>query len=367
MKCSGKDRAMILIFVLLTCVPFLVWPLLQPALEGENTENRNLTEAPDFSLAEMADYPAKFETWLNDHMPFRSRLIQVNNAMKYHLFHVSSNENVIIGKDGWLFYAAESSPEFFNGRKRYTEEQLSLMVDNISRFSDYMKQQGIPLFLFIAPNKERVYSEYMPERYGAVAEDCALNQVLTAIRERTDVPAVCPLDAILEAKVQYPDRLSYHKTDTHWNPWGAYLGVRELLKEMRIPFDESVVWTNVIPDEPGDLANMLNLAGWIDPGTRCFAAGFELPSTIPMESDFFGTLHYVAPDAKQGRLLMYRDSFCTAMAPVLAHVFSETKMVHYQSVTPELIEAEKPDYVVVELVERTMDILLDTAKWFPAE
>lgn len=366
MKHSAKDLSLILIFTLLTCLPFLVWPLLQPALEGENTENRNLTEAPAFSLQTVSEYPAAFEGYLNDHMPFRSLMIQGNNALKYHVFHTSSNDNVIIGKNGWLFYAAENSPAFYNGLKRYTEEQLALMADNLIRFRDYLAEREIQLLVMIAPNKERVYAEYLPDSFGPPAEDCALNQVLTVLRERTDIPVVCPLDAILAAKEQYPERLTYHPTDTHWNSWGAYLGIREMMSGLELPFEEENIQVEVVPDEPGDLANMLNLAGLIQPGTSCNVSGYEEATTAVTEYDFFGAIRFAAPDAFNiGKLLMYRDSFCTAMAPILGHLFTESCMMHYHSVTPDLVETEKPDYVVVELVERSMDILLDLSAWFP--
>ncbi len=136
---------------------------------------------------------------------------------------------------------------------------------------------------------------------------------------------------------------------------------------MGLPLREDAICVEEVPDDPGDLANMLNLAGLIDPGPACSVTGYENPTTALTEYDFFGAIRFTAPDAESGKLLMYRDSFCSAMAPILGHLFSESCMMHYRGITPDLVEAEKPDYVVVERVERSLDTLLDMSAWYPAE
>lgn len=77
-----------------------------------------------------------------------------------------------------------------------------------------------------------------------------------------------------------------------------------------------------------------------------------------MESDFYGHWCYESPNAKNGRILIHRDSFCSAMAQYVKEAFQFSDMVHQDGFTNDLIEKDKPDYYVFEIVERNLDILL---------
>ena len=367
MKYHVKSWLAIVLFLVMTVLPCLIWPLVQPGLAGENTENRNLSEAPALTWEGLSEWPSAFEAYLDDHLPFRSFLIRWNSAVRYYGFHSSVNENVALGKDGWLFYTAESVPAFNNGEKRYSEDELALIAANMQGLKDALEARGIPFVLMIAPNKERMYAEYLPDEWGPPAQDCALFQVTAALEERTDVKVVCPYETLMNAQAEYPDRLVYHKTDTHWNDWGAYLGVQDLLRRLYVSLDEENVVVTVQKDTPGDLADMLNLSAFIDPGETCVVSGYETPGTECTEYDFFGAIRFVSPSMDTGKLLMSRDSFCSAMAPVLGQAFSESCLVHVQGFTPDLIDTEQPDIFVLELVERSLDLLLDASHWMPVE
>ncbi|MNN72234.1 hypothetical protein D3C81_1882500 [compost metagenome] len=56
------------------------------------------------------------------------------------------------------------------------------------------------------------------------------------------------------------------------------------------------------------------------------------------------------------RVLWLRDSFGSAISPLMAATFSETLQIHHQWTNPkviaELVEKFKPDLVVVTIVER---------------
>ena len=359
MKQSRKAVTAVALFVALTCLPCLIWPLFSARLEGENTENRNLSELPALTLSGLSDYPAALENYFNDHLPFRRQLIQANSALRYYGFASSMSDKVALGRDGWLFYTAESSPGFYNGQKRYTEEELNRIVYNMQTLKDDLEARGTRFVLFIPPNKERMYAEYLPASFGERADDCALFQVTAALEERSTVRVVCPYETLIIAEGEEPDRLLYHKTDTHWNDWGAYLGVKDLLRALYVPWDESGLRVETVPDQPGDLADMLNLAGLLDPGSTCTVSGYERADTVLQDYDFFGDIRFICPSREaEGKLLMCRDSFCSAMAPVLGHAFSETVLTHLQAFTRDKIDPEKPDIFVLELVERNLDFLL---------
>ena len=53
-----------------------------------------------------------------------------------------------------------------------------------------------------------------------------------------------------------------------------------------------------------------------------------------------------------GKMVMFRDSYATALMKFLSHSFGRTVFVWQQNWDKGFIEREKPDIVILELVER---------------
>ena len=84
------------------CIP-VIWMIAGKYMDDENYENRSIAERPVFSLDTIEDYPAAYETYYNDHLPFRNQLIQLNSRIEYYIFQHSSNQSVIKGKESFVF------------------------------------------------------------------------------------------------------------------------------------------------------------------------------------------------------------------------------------------------------------------------
>ena len=52
---------------------------------------------------------------------------------------------------------------------------------------------------------------------------------------------------------------------------------------------------------------------------------------------------------------MFRDSFSTALVPLLSESFDRSVYVWDDKIDPEIVEREKPDIVVWEVAERLLD------------
>lgn len=152
----------------------------------------------------------------------------------------------------------------------------------------------------------------------------------------------------------------YHKTDTHWNDLGAYYAVQEMLDALNVPFpvEENAVTIEKREDTPGDMAGLLNLKRLIEPGETYVVSGYQAEDEETIESSFFGHIRCRAPSRTAGKILVARDSFCSAMIPVIRSVFTESDMVHHRAFDNALIDEEHPDYFVYEVVERQLTKLL---------
>ena len=349
-------------FVMTVCV-YPVWILIGGTQGADNAENRNMAELPSLSKETISSFPAEMEEYINDHLPFRSRLIEWNSILDYFLFHTSSNEKVILGTDGWMYYTVKDSIGFYTGRKQYTQEQLETIAQNMQKTKDDLEAEGIRFALFIAPDKEQVYPEYLPAYYKKLAaahrpQQTALEQVLAYLEQNTDIEVICPLQTLQSYKDTHPEQTIYHLMDTHWNDLGAWLGVCDLMEALQIPIKRDVDIEKT-EDKMADLAGMLALHHVLKFGDEYKVKGYQHPDTELLESVFYGDFHYVSPSCNTGKLLVCRDSFCSAMAPVLGECFTESIMVHKNAFKNTRIEEEQPDIFVYEVVERSLDDLLE--------
>lgn len=300
-----------------------------------------MAEKPVFSFEKMEDYPKAYEEYYNDHLPFRDQLIKLYNSLLYYGLHTSSHENVIAGKDGWLFYKSPTdgtTMECYTGSVLFSAEELGRMVDNLTYTRDRLAEQGIEFVVFVAPNKERVYSEYMPDYYGEQAEECMLSQALAHLREHTDIRIVYPYEELMTYKQAHPEQLLYYKTDSHWNEIGGYIGAKALLEELGIetpPLEQYEI--KATADHVGDLAGMLNAIGLVEEGFY---------TNVSVKTD------EASRQKSEKRILMRRDSFGAAMSPYLTANLSEAELAHYSYFKPEQIWEQKPDVFVIQIVER---------------
>lgn len=90
-------------FCIIIWKPVCQLVFLKNSVDTQNYENREVTEMPKISLEEYAQFPQQYETYFNDNIPWRNQLISLNSGLDLFAFRDSSNENVLIGKDGWLF------------------------------------------------------------------------------------------------------------------------------------------------------------------------------------------------------------------------------------------------------------------------
>jgi hypothetical protein len=77
--------------------------------------------------------------------------------------------------------------------------------------------------------------------------------------------------------------------------------------------------------------------------------------TVPNNAFGFPSTRYVGPGTK--KLLFIGDSFSHSMMQFLPGYFRESFFVRDNKLEPALLQAEKPDIVVIEVVERNISYL----------
>lgn len=109
---------------------------------------------PDF-LAETADY-------VNGRFSFRLEGITAWAKLNAALFRTSTAENVLLGRDGWLFYAPTIHD--YTGDAPMTARELYCAARTLYLLQEYAENRGGDFLFTAAPNKNTLYPEYMPAR-----------------------------------------------------------------------------------------------------------------------------------------------------------------------------------------------------------
>lgn len=308
-------------------------------------------------------------------------LLSVPSRVLY-AFGISSDpDQCIIGKNGWL-YLGDQYESIVSDRLRPMTEEDQAIAQRIGHatqlWDQWFKQKGVKVFrVMLAPNKETIYPENIPDWSKAVTPSLTDHLLQNVEPIYIDMRPV-----LMTAKTTLAEPL-YYKTDTHWNSLGAWMAFRHFTSELNRT--EKCVWltdadvqiTKVSPRAGGDLAKILRLTDVL-PDTEVemtinvnghqaadvtqtdFDSG-KLISTggNPKISSFFGyTILVKSKNAlNQKKVLWLCDSFATSLAPFMAATFSDMLLIHYNQAGSkrivQLVEAYKPDYVFMTVVERS--------------
>jgi alginate O-acetyltransferase complex protein AlgJ len=327
---------------------------------GRLDEKRVLAPKPTERLwpwGKLARVPAFTQAWekyFNDNFGLRKLLLGSYRLAVFCLLRTSPNPAVVVGKsDGerrWLYFDASKMPdgvgfESILGRIPYTPAQLAAMAAQLRRVTDLVRSRGIGLAIVVCPDKQTMYPEYLPRDKvpppGAISR---LDQFWAMAARLDGVPLV---DMRIPLKVEKPSMQLYYPSDTHWNYRAgalAYKAIGDLLAtqdpEWRSLPTEKLQWQLGPPHEE-DLILLMGVP------------------PIGVDRNWLPLLPTLADGRrpKRGKVVVVGDSFSDGITPYLEVQFASVKHIpgalHILAhVTPVLLDAEKPDVVIIESVER---------------
>lgn len=296
-------------------------------------------------------FGTEYEEWLSENFAFRDPIADLFASLKMNGFG-EGNDQVIVGKDDFLFFNDTTAD--YIGTSVMTDEEIALIAEALLRLSRLAEENGARFLFVMAPNKNTVYGEMLPDRYVKSEEASNADRLYEALR-RLDVPYLDLRSVLIEAA---EDELVYHKRDTHWNGVGARLAFEKMAAEFGV----------ALPDLSGrgpitDTKFEGDLDALLFPGKTMY----DTDITYNFEGLFVFTTAYSTPmdlvistrSGGNGKLLMFRDSFANAWIPYAASTFRETRMERVTPYRTDAIVSWKPDFVVVEIAERNLSTLAD--------
>lgn len=352
MKVKLSNIVIIIVFIMTITIPqILSWAIDKNEQNILISENRKLTEKPNFKLETITEYPKRFEEYYNDNLPFREELIKVWSNINYNIFRTSASKLAIIGKDSWLFYRGNDSIEQVQGLTEIKSEDKKNILMNLELNDTKLKEKDIEMHVLVIPNKENVYREYLPDSIPIKNDVSNVENLIKYIQDNSDINIIYPKNELLDQKNKYHQ--IYRKYDTHWNKIGACIGTIALqrgIKEDFIYNIDNIEIENIKEKDDNDLAIMARLEEKLFETTlkvKNFYTDIEYSvDTNDMLEEFESN------SINEETVLFIGDSFSKDMKDYFSKLYKKVIYVHRDNYTKELIEDINPNIVVFETVER---------------
>jgi len=312
---------------------------------SESAANEQLSEKPAVKTEDgglNTDYLSQLQSYVNDRFYLRQKLISVDRKLTG-VLGVSGEDSVILGKDGWLFF--EKTLADYTDTDPMSNRELFSAASNVALMEEYCKKNGKDFTFIVAPNKNSLYGQYMPD-YGVTATGSNA-QRFHSLLSQMEVSYVDLFAAFSQESEQL-----YFAHDSHWNSKGAAYGADLINAAFGV---ESAYYQ-------GDFSYLVahdgDLYGMVYPGVQDTELdglyGGELSFSYKGPSTQADAIVLQTEGGGGGKLLCYRDSFGILLYPYLADSYAAAKfsrLVNYDL-------TENADYVAIELVERNLRYLI---------
>lgn len=301
---------------LLVCLVPFAGMSLRPTVES--AENRVLSAFPSFTKRDgrvNIAFFQQFDTWFSEHFAFRNELVFLDSVVQSDIFHSSANEKVIVGRDGWLYYAS-TLPDY-QGTGLVSEREICSMAHNLKLTERFVREHGAKLLLAFPANKNTLYGNFMPW-YCPAPDGTAHN--LFRLQDRLAALGLPYAD--LHGLFSKEPEILYHRQDSHWNSKGAMLAYTLMMDRLSLPHEDfaALPVTRALTHE-GDLGRMLYTFYGKKGADYAYALDgrYEIVEAAGQTGD--GWIE-TAGTAGRGTLLMFRDSFTDALLPFFASSFN---------------------------------------------
>ncbi len=331
---------------------FFVLILLFPDKVFSERENRELTQAPAFSLESLfaKKFTTKFESYTTDQFPFRDSWTTLK-ARSEIAIGKEENKGVYLCKGDTLIEAYEAPDQ----------EQLDTNIDAVKSFAE---SASVPVYFALIPSNSEIHSDIIPKD----APNDSETSVIDYCYEKSGAKNI----DIKASLLAHSDEYIFYRTDHHWTSLGAYYGYETLMKDMGyIPTPLSDFSPQTVSDEYYGTVYSKSGISWVKPDTMEIFAPQDASTQVmnytaaePVEgtmydytflekkdkySMFMGgntpLLKITTKNTDAPKLLILRDSYMDSLLPFLQNNFSEIDVMDLRYYKTQLMESSVSDYV----------------------
>jgi alginate O-acetyltransferase complex protein AlgJ len=336
---------------------------------GATGEKRRLAAfpAPPRTPRDAASWPRRFDAWLADNFGLRRPLLAFSSWVKVMLLQnvPSPSTEVLIGRDGWLYYTGNHSIEYMQRTNPFKDADLEAWCTSLEARRRWLGARGSRFLFVLVPDKQTIYPEHLPSWVRTRDLPSRADQLLAALESRTGV-ATLDLRPVLREAARH-ERV-YQVVDSHWNSLGAYAAYAAIARAMG-PAEGAVRprpvqdFTRVEARIPGgDLATMLGVQSYLTEDQvwlllpephRAHEVDASAYASLRSWTEMTRPVVTESSNAEVARAVFLRDSFFELVREPLAEHIGRAVFVWFDVGFPaDMIERENPQVVVLEMVER---------------
>jgi len=334
---------------------------------------KNKLEALKLNNEGVRSYFKDLDLYINDRFAFRADLLSYNNNLMYKIGVSTKPEKIVLGKQGWLYLGNSHAKTIskFRGLVHFDSTQLSSWFNYFITIQNYLKSKNILSYIVIAPDKQTIYPEYLPD-YISRGKKTPYDQI---IENSKSLNLIDLREPILNEKNNHNHQL-YMKSDSHWNDLGAYIAYSIIMDRVKLDLNIDPIFLDsssyhIVESKTSDLMYL---------GMGSFDNKDENPylkpnafgnNKIKVRSVFDDTWveHnankninktsiLVSNKRKNHKLLVIGDSFTDRVSKYYNNTFGEVRYVHNtrydEADLSSIIDTFKPDLVILEYVERSL-------------
>jgi len=332
-----------------------------------------MAKQPTLNIKRLDPFPARYDTFYNDHFDLRNTLIKYYNIYNIRAYRKSPIPSVIIGANDWLYLTGDEMDSYM-GKNRLTAKELFSYKEELEYRKRYLAERNIKFYFLVIPCKASIYSENIGYEYFRHSKETWGEQLNNYLAHNSSIKPIGVFDSLRANKK--PNNLFY-KLDNHWNDLGAFYTANEVFRRMHQDFpaieplqlSDFTIKHSVNPS--GNLEKMLGNLGIFSessvelvPKNGFKSAEANKTGYPPIEGFVYPWDYEVVREIKgstKPKLLIIGDSFGKNIFPFLSENFCKTVKIfdswHY-GINEPIVESEKPDAVILMIDEPVIRSLL---------
>ncbi len=339
---TKKTKHIVITFVMVAfflCFSLFAW--LKPADDFSLSERRKLSQFPELSFKAVVsgDFMSNFENYTLDQFPLRDKFRTLKAMVNLNIFKQSANNDIYI-VDGFAskieYPLNEKSVERAGERFEYIYEK-------------YLKDVDTKNYLSVIPDK----NYFLAEENGYLSID--YEKMISLLKENTDFLTYIDITNDIEL-------FDFYKTDTHWRQENLVDIAEKIGSEMgadvKTEYEEKTLDADFYGVYYGQSALPLSAEKikYLENDTlkNCMVYDFQNDKEIdlydmkkgnakdPYEMFLGGPLSLVTIANEKAKtdkeLIIFRDSFGSSIAPLLAPGYKKITLVDIRYMHPNLLE-----------------------------
>lgn len=292
----------------------------------------------------------EFDDYLADHFAYKEKLVTANAILRSAVFNESAENQVIKGKDGYLFFG--TGVENYQGEDVLTNRQVFNATQSLKLIQEYCDSNGIKFAFTIAPNKATLYPNYLPDRYfKRITTNNSLEKLTSSLKENN----INYVDLVSPFKNN--NEVLYHKLDSHWNNKGAILANNTILDYLNKPHDDySDTAYTIKEDYSGDLYDMLYPSG--TKKDKQIYYDYNQEFTIDSKNNSFEDNFVKTTNPyKEGTVMVFRDSYGNSWSQFVAQEYNKGYFSRESGYNISYLNEYQCDTLIIEITERHLSSL----------